>query len=99
MTRTLKRGHVVTVMQPLAVTALPQIEGRAELITPVPGLPNLWRVRFMGERQFQLRFVHSGAFQTDTDTLIDALTDHYRASLDPTILADFFPFDPEGAAR
>jgi hypothetical protein len=91
-TRLLRPGARVIVPAPLALDAFPRIEGRATLVEPVAHIPNLWRVRFLTERRTHLRFIHP-AFQDQTQHILAALTDHYRAALDPAILADFSPLN------
>jgi hypothetical protein len=87
-TRLLRPGARVIVPAPLALDGFPRIEGRATLVEPVAHIPNLWRVRFLAERRTHLRFIHP-AFQDHPQHILAALIDHYRAAIDPAILADF----------
>jgi hypothetical protein len=91
MRQLLTRGQRATILRPISFAAFPQIEGMGELIAPVLGIPNLWRCQFEGEPHTRVRFVHGGDWQRNPDQMIAALLDHYRASIDRSILTDFFP--------
>lgn len=66
----------------------PIIEGRATLVAHagIDGLPDLWRVRFLGEEITRLRLVHGGDWQVRPDAMLDALMQEWRLSLQPELL-------------
>lgn len=66
----------------------PIIEGHATLVAHagIDGLPDLWRVRFLGEEVTRLRLVHGGVWQAHPDTMLRALTQEWRLGLQPELL-------------
>lgn len=66
----------------------PIIEGHAILVAHagIDGLPDLWRVRFLGEEITRLRLVHGGDWQADPEAILRALTQEWRLSLQPELL-------------
>lgn len=66
----------------------PIIEGRATLVAHagIDGLPDLWRVRFLGEEITRLRLVHGGDWQVRPDAMLHALMQEWRLSLQPELL-------------
>ncbi len=90
----LRSGMTVRIVQTMTITSPPRIEGPATLIAPMPHAPDVWRVRFRGEDVTRLRLVHPGVWQRDLDTLIAALQLHWRATLDPSLLASFPELPP-----
>lgn len=66
----------------------PLIEGRAALVAPagINGLPDLWRVRFLGEEVTRLRLVHGGDWQSRPEAMLRALTQDWRLGLQPELI-------------
>lgn len=66
----------------------PIIEARAHTIENcgIAGLPDLWRVRFLGEDVTRLRLVHGGMWQSHPHLVLRALTQEWRLSLQPELL-------------
>ena len=75
------------------LNGFPSVEGQVVIAGPARA-PNLYPVRFVGERRARLRFVHGGAWQSDSQAIIAGLRDHWRVFHDPALLADFDVFDP-----
>lgn len=88
-------GDRVKLLAPLALNALPKAEPAAILVGPITGVPNLWRVRFEGDLtgRTHLRFVHTSLL-SNTPGIIAALTDHFRANIDPALLFEPPVFQP-----
>jgi len=84
----------VTVMQTMTIMSQPRIEGRAILVAPMPYAPDVWRVRFVGDDAIRLRLVHPGPWQRSPERIISALQLHWRATLDPSLLASFPELPP-----
>ena len=70
----------------LKFSQCPSILGRATIIREIDRDLQLYEVRFYGERTTRLAIVNGGAFQTDADAMQDALTAHFRVSVDPSLL-------------
>jgi hypothetical protein len=69
----------------------PHIEGRAEIVSAISGVPDLYRVRFEGERRTRERLAHPGDWQSHPERLLKQLRTEWRASLTPELLREFFP--------
>jgi hypothetical protein len=69
----------------------PYIEGRAEIVSAIPGTPDFYRVRFEGERRIRERLAHPRDWQTNPEQLLKQLTAEWQASLAPALLREFFP--------
>lgn len=93
----LVQGMRLDLPAPLALQSRPRIEGPVILIEPVMDIPHLWQVAFEGGSpgRTHLRIVHP-AFADPT--LIAALQTMWRASVDPSLLADFSVFGKPGAS-
>jgi hypothetical protein len=74
----------------------PQIEGRAEVVSAIPGVPDFYRVRFEGERRTRERLAHPGDWQSRPEQLLKQLIAEWQASLTPALLREFFPDDAGG---
>ncbi|HVT26640.1 MAG TPA: hypothetical protein VHE81_01350 [Lacipirellulaceae bacterium] len=65
--------------------------GTGCIVGPVDGVPDCYFVRVGDGEQLQRRFVHAGPWQDESDEILAALLDHWRASIDPTLLTTFGP--------
>ena len=91
--RPLRRGDRVNVPR-LRIPFRPFFETRSGLlIAATPDIANLWTVGLPGDAEPQLRFVHPGVWQTNADEILAGLLDHFRATVDPSVLAELFPFN------
>ena len=64
------------------------LEGWATPEERVPGIPDLWRVRFEHEpHRLHTRLVHGGVFQRDPDEILRALDLEWRVRNDPALRA------------
>lgn len=66
----------------------PVIEGHATLIAHagIDGLPDLWRVRFIGEVVTRLRLVHGGDWQSRPASVLRALAQEWRLNFQPELI-------------
>jgi hypothetical protein len=71
----------------------PFIEGRARIVSAIPGTPDFYRVRFEGERRIRERLAHPGAWQSEPERLLKQLIAEWQQSLTPELLREFFPDD------
>jgi hypothetical protein len=83
-------GQRVTIFR-LGYFRRPYIEGRARIVSAISGTPDLYRVRFEGERRIRERLAHPGDWQTNPQQLLQQLTAEWQASLTPALLREFFP--------
>lgn len=90
-THPLKVGAIVTVLR-LKVFGRPFIEGRATIVAPVDGVPNFYKVMFVGEKIVRERYAHA-EHQADPHASVAAMLDLWKASMTPEILEEFFPGD------
>jgi hypothetical protein len=93
MTHPVSSGEKVTIYR-LALLRRPFIEGRATVIGPVLSATNLYQVRFDNERRSCRRLLHPGAWQSDPDQLLAALTGHWRVTISPELVAELPPGGP-----
>ena len=68
----------------------PFIEGMARIVSPIHGRPDLYCVRFEGERRIRERLAHPGAWQDEPDRLLKQLIAEWQQSLTPELLREFF---------
>lgn len=85
-----ERGQRVTIFH-FGVYRRPYIEGRARIVAPILGTPDLYQVRLAGERRIRERLAHPGDWQTNPERLLKQLTAEWQASLTPALLREFFP--------
>ncbi len=90
----LRIGMTVHVPATMSIMYQPKIEGLATLVAPMPYAPDVWRVRFVGEDMTRIRLVHPGPWQRSPERIIAALQLHWRATLDPSLLASFPELPP-----
>jgi hypothetical protein len=69
----------------------PYIEGVAVIVSAIDDTPDLYRVRFEGERRIRERLAHPGDWQTNPQRLLRQLVAEWQASLTPDLLREFFP--------
>src|SRR5262245_13596687 len=79
------RGDKVTVFQ-VKLEARP-FTIPATVVTPVADRPGLYYVRYRGDSTARLAVLHA-AWQRDPDGVLEALLEAWRATLDPSVLAD-----------
>jgi hypothetical protein len=89
-THPFRLGERVTVFR-FAHFRRPCIEGRAEIVSAIPGVRDFYRVRFEGERRIRERLAHPGDWQSNPERLLKQLTAEWQASLTPALLREFFP--------
>ncbi|MCW5702322.1 MAG: hypothetical protein KIT82_07040 [Bradyrhizobium sp.] len=70
----------------------PSIEGRVTVIRPVPGVPDLYVVRFDGERRACRRLVLPGDWQKHPERTLNQLRALWRVSVQPEFLFPEFPW-------
>jgi hypothetical protein len=68
----------------------PLIEGQAEIVSALADKPDVYLVRFEGERRTRERLVHPGAWQNQPDRLLRQLIAAWQQSLTPELLREFF---------